>query len=221
MPTLPMFPLNTVLLPSMPLALRIFEERYRVMLGRVLEADDPSFGVVLIARGHEAGGDDERHDVGTLARIVQVDAGAGDIGLVAVGTDRVRVTRWLPDDPHPVAEVEPLPDLAYRDELAPLLRETTTTVRRVLARAAEYGPAGWAGELEVADDPVTAAWQLAGFAPIAQLDRYGLLQSTSLAELLRGTLDLTIAAEPALTAATPPDEFDAAIDELLRDAEDD
>lgn len=221
MAVLPMFPLNTVLLPSMPLALRIFEERYRVMLGRVLEAEDPAFGVVLIARGHEAGGADERLDVATVARIVQLDAGSGDVGVVAVGGERVRVTRWLPDDPHPLAEVEPLPDLVYRDELAPLLRETTATVRRVLARAAEYGPAGWAGDLEVSEDPVTAAWQLAGFAPVTQLDRFELLQATSLAELLRSTLDLTIEAEPALTAPAPPDEVDAALDELLRGRDED
>ena len=55
-----MFPLGTVLFPHTPLALRIFEQRYLMMLGRVLDDDEPSFGVVLIERGSEAGGGDQR-----------------------------------------------------------------------------------------------------------------------------------------------------------------
>uniref|UniRef100_UPI0034D45EFD LON peptidase substrate-binding domain-containing protein n=1 Tax=Streptomyces sp. GbtcB7 TaxID=2824752 RepID=UPI0034D45EFD len=51
-----MFPLGSVLLPHTPLALRVFEPRYPTMIGRLLDADDPSFGVVLIERGFEAGG---------------------------------------------------------------------------------------------------------------------------------------------------------------------
>jgi Lon protease-like protein len=135
-----MFPLNTVLLPAMPLPLRIFEQRYRVMLGRLLDEEEPEFGVVLIARGHEAGGADVRHDIGTMARIVRVDAGDSDLGILAVGRNRIRVAEWLPDDPYPRARVERLPALEYKDELGALLGEVDGTVRRVLARAAEYGP---------------------------------------------------------------------------------
>ncbi len=214
-----MFPLHTVLLPGMPLTLRIFEERYRVMLGRLLDQEHPDFGVVLIERGADAGGGDVRRALGTVARIVQLDAGEGDIGVLAVGSERIRVARWLPDDPHPIAEVEEVPALAYKEELAPLLGEVEGVVRRVLARAAEYGDAAWSGTIGLSDDPVTAAWQLAGIAPVAQLDRQSLLGATSLAELLQRTLDLTIAAEPLLTAPAPPDAVDAAIEELLGDAD--
>jgi len=31
--TLPLFPLNTVLFPGMPLPLHIFEDRYKLMIG--------------------------------------------------------------------------------------------------------------------------------------------------------------------------------------------
>ena len=55
-----MFPLSSVLMPYMPLPLRIFESRYLVMLGRLLDDDDPQFGVVLIERGPEAGGGEQR-----------------------------------------------------------------------------------------------------------------------------------------------------------------
>jgi Lon protease-like protein len=49
---LPLFPLNTVLFPGAPLQLHIFEERYRLMIGRCLEQKAP-FGVVLIRSGSE------------------------------------------------------------------------------------------------------------------------------------------------------------------------
>jgi len=51
---LPLFPLNTVLFPGMVLPLHIFEERYKLMIGRCVEDNRP-FGVVLIARGEKWG----------------------------------------------------------------------------------------------------------------------------------------------------------------------
>ena len=50
---LPLFPLNLVLFPGMPLPLHIFEERYKAMIGECLESQMP-FGVVLIRDGLEA-----------------------------------------------------------------------------------------------------------------------------------------------------------------------
>ena len=48
--------------------LHVFEERYRRLMADCL-AGDGAFGVVLIARGSEVGGGDQRVDVGTVARI--------------------------------------------------------------------------------------------------------------------------------------------------------
>src|SRR6476646_7825142 len=117
---IPMFPLGTVLFPHALLPLRVFEPRYRVMTERVLKAER-EFGVVLIERGSEVGGGDTRFDVGTVARVVRAqelpDSG---YALATVGLRRIRVTRWLPDDPYPLAEVtdvvEPVqPDAAAVD----------------------------------------------------------------------------------------------------------
>ena len=63
-----MFPLGSVLLPSMVLPLHVFEPRYRALVRDVLDGDG-EFGVCLISRGHEVGGDDVRTDVGTVARV--------------------------------------------------------------------------------------------------------------------------------------------------------
>src|SRR4051812_40589227 len=47
---LPLFPLPLVLLPQNPLPLHIFEERYREMIGEVIDKES-EFGVVLAAEG--------------------------------------------------------------------------------------------------------------------------------------------------------------------------
>jgi ATP-dependent protease La (LON) substrate-binding domain len=54
-----MFPLNSVLFPYMPLRLRVFEERYLIMLAELLRREEARFGVVLIERGREVGGGEE------------------------------------------------------------------------------------------------------------------------------------------------------------------
>lgn len=190
--TRPMFPLGSVLFPSTPLPLRVFEPRYLAMIGRLLDEDDPQFGVVLIERGHEVGGGDRRSGVGTLARLVSVAAGADVVHAVAVGTDRFTVEQWLDDDPYPRAEIAPLDPLTWNDALAPLRTEAESIVRRTLARAPE---ARWDSGTELSDDPLAAAWQLAAMAPLGEYDRQVLLRSTTTGALLRQVIDLTLEAE--------------------------
>ena len=106
----PMFPLSAVLFPGAPLALHVFEPRYRELVHHCLDGDG-QFGVVLIARGSEVGGGDERFGVGTMARITAASPfDDGRWALRAEGTTRFAVDRWLPDAPYPVAEVTGLAD---------------------------------------------------------------------------------------------------------------
>ena len=79
--TLPMFPLGSVLFPNMPLRLRVFEERYLIMLSEMLKHERGEFGVVLIERGHEVGGGEHRFDVGTTAEITELGSQEGIVGL--------------------------------------------------------------------------------------------------------------------------------------------
>ncbi|GEC74568.1 LON peptidase substrate-binding domain-containing protein [Microbacterium maritypicum] len=192
MTAIPMFPLGSVHFPHTPLPLRVFEPRYLTMIGRLLDEEDPRFGVVLIERGHEVGGGDRRSRIGTMARLVSVSAGADALLAVAVGTDRFTVDEWLDDDPYPRAEVTPLPELDWSDELTPLRTQAEAIVRRTLARAPE---AQWDADTELSDDPIAAAWQLAAIAPLGDYDRYALLQSATVGALLPQIIDLTLDAE--------------------------
>ena len=194
-----MFPLGSVLFPFVPIPLRVFEPRYLRMVGRLLDEDEPGFefGVVLIERGPEAGGGDQRASVGTMARLVSAAAGADDLLIVGVGTRRFTVDRWVDENPYPRAELSMLPELEWSEALAPLWAEAEAVVRRVIARVAEPDSDA---DVELSDDPVAAAWQLAALAPLGEYDRYTLLRSTSMGSLLRQTIDLTLEAEELWSA---------------------
>ena len=73
--------------------------------------------------------------------------------------------------------------------------------------------------MELSDDPVESAWQLAGIAPLTQLDQVALLRSTTMRELLMRLIDLTLGAGEVLTTPwTVEDELDAEIARALREA---
>jgi len=191
---MPMFPLGTVLVPSAGLPLHVFEPRYRALVRDCL-AGDREFGVVLIERGSEVGGDDVRTDAGTVARIVDaMELPDGRWALATVGVRRMRVVRWLPDDPYPVAEVEDWPDPPPSDGFSARLDECLTLLRRALGLATEAGDVAAPATIELADDPVLASYQAIAVAPLGPFDRQRLL------------------------GAETPDERVARLSDLLRDA---
>lgn len=193
-----MFPLGTVLFPYMPLPLRVFEERYIVMLSRILEEEPSAFGVALIERGQESGGGGSTFPIGTMAQIVEIEAAEGFIALVTEGHQRFEITEWLSDDPHPRAEVRVLDELEWDESLQPLRERAEQLVRSTLALASEFADQQWASTVEFAELPVAACWQLAAVAPLEQLDQVRLLRSTSTRELLESTIELTLAVAETL-----------------------
>jgi Lon protease-like protein len=181
---LPLFPLGTVLVPSAVLPLHIFEPRYRALMedltGGVagLPAFESEFGVVLIERGSEVGGGDERARVGTVARLLEASQLPDGRWVVAVvGTRRFRVGAWLDEDPYPVAEVEDLDEgRDWGPDADARLTEVGRLLRRTLALAAELGEGAAPISFELADDPLVATWQLCALAPIGPFDRQRLLE---------------------------------------------
>jgi len=146
---------------------------------------DGEFGVVLIARGSEVGGEDVRTDVGTVARIVEsAELPDGRWAVMAVGVRRIRVERWLPEDPYPRAEVADWPDPALGEGHADLLVAVMGRLRRALALASEAGDDAAPATIELAPDPLLAGYQAAAVAPIGPLDRQRLLAAASSDERL-------------------------------------
>lgn len=174
--TTPMFPLGSVIFPFTAVPLRVFEDRYQALVDRVL-ADESEFGTVLIERGSEVGGGDVRSSVGTSLRLAGVtDLEDGHRAIVVVGTGRIRVERWLDDDPHPWAVVAPEPDDDDLDDHTDgRLAMVKAKLAKVMALASELGADTAEVDLDVADDPLTASYQLAALAPVTPLDARKLL----------------------------------------------
>ena len=172
-----MLPLGTVLLPSAFMPLHLFEERYRRMIVDVL-ATDREFGVVLIRRGSEVGGGDQRCDVGTRARVLEArEAPDGRWAVTVVGLQRIRVDLWLPDDPHPVADVSPMPDRPGPGVPEPAYRSLESRLRRLLALLSELGDPVSAATFDLADDPALGTLQMAALGPFTSYDRQRLLEA--------------------------------------------
>jgi Lon protease-like protein len=180
-----MFPLSTVLFPEAGLPLHVFEERYRTLMGNCLSTDG-EFGVVLIARGSEVGGGDQRTDVGTVARIANVaELDDGRMLVVATGVRRIRVEEWLPDAPYPLARVEDLPD---PDDGCPVevLTGAEGSLRRLRSLLSELGDVpALPHSLRITGDPDGIGWQLCDMAPLASLDLQRLLVADGLGPRMR------------------------------------
>lgn len=182
MAVLPMFPLGSVLLPSLFLPLHVFEPRYRALVHECL-LGDREFGVVLIERGSEVGGGDLRTRVGTVARILEaVELPDRRWAIGAVGDRRIRVVEWLDDDPYPRAEVADWPDPDADDVPGEAIEQTVALLRRVLARTAELGDPAAPATQELADEPGLALFQAVAVSPFGPSDRQRLLEAPSAAE---------------------------------------
>jgi len=137
MSLLPLFPLNSVLFPNMPLKLHIFEERYKMMINECVDTNSP-FGVVMIKQGSEAQGPvAEPYMVGCTAQITQVQKLAfGRMNLMAIGRDRFKINELDTSKPYLQADIEMMPlvpvsqfDLNRRvDRLRPLIQTYLKTL---------------------------------------------------------------------------------------------
>jgi len=167
---LPIFPLNTVLFPGMPLKLHIFEERYKLMISRCYKSAQP-FGVALIKSGQEAGGRAEPFLVGCTAVITEMEPlPGGRMNIVAIGRDRFVAHAFKYDQPYLVAEVETLSlsntESVNMDTTSRSLRPWVQRYLQTLANASETQ----FDVQQLPDDPLQLAY-LASFllnVPIEQ-----------------------------------------------------
>ncbi len=204
--TLPMFPLETVVFPFTAVPLRVFEPRYQHLLDDAL-AGDRTFGTVLIRRGPEVGGGDERYEVGCRLRIVSVARlpESDHRQVIVAGTGRIRVESWMDESPYPLAIVSDFPDRP--EEVAQVLvSEVADEVRRVLALASELGTDTSRISTELKGDPLIVSYQISALTPVTPLDAYRLLTASGPRERLE--LSQGLLAESARLLRAQLGEFD-------------
>jgi uncharacterized protein len=183
-----MFPLSAVLFPHASMPLHVFEPRYRELLRHCLAAD-ARFGIVLIERGSEVGGGDERSALGTRGVVTQAaELPDGRWVLEVEGENLIAVEEWLPDDPYPVALVRDATSVPPSGDVGPLVGAAGQRVRRARALLAEQGgapPLAPGFPLDGGGDADRAAWQLCALAPLSAYDAQRLLEADGTPERLR------------------------------------
>ena len=190
---LPLFPLSQVVLfPGMPLPLRIFEERYKVMIG-ACQVTDQLFGVMLIRHGSEVGEPAEPERVGCTARMLRVDRFPdGRMNILSIGEQRFRLVgpaRVMPEG-YLIGDVRLLADDAQADVPPDLISKVSDQFakyqRSMLATPGHAAPA----PLELPRDPVRLSYHVAAALQIHPRERQHLVELDDVAARLRQELML-------------------------------
>jgi Lon protease-like protein len=155
----PLFPLSLVLLPSEAVPLHIFEERYKLMIGRCLE-EETEFGIVWLS-------DDGLREVGCSARIARVleRMEDGRMNILVQGTRPFRLARRIEDMEYPAGDIEFLDD-EYEDPDTELVESAHESYAQLVEHVTDERPSedqlasldayGMAATIELAPEPKQA-----------------------------------------------------------------
>ncbi len=201
---IPLFPLNTVLFPGVPLPLHVFEFRYRQLFDELsaLDAGARRFGVVAIKQGLEVGDDEQPvlHDIGCVAQVRSASRFAdGRYDVVAVGGPRFRLLGVDDDRPYLRGTVEYLPEGAEAADPATALAAFADYWTAVAAaRGDEAGPPP---EIP-GDDPALVSYVIAAAMRLDLPEKQELLAVPDTPARLRRVVSL-LRRETALIGAAP------------------
>jgi Lon protease-like protein len=173
---LPIFPLNTVLFPGMPLPLRIFEDRYLRMLADRASVE-PAFVVSLIESGEEVGAEPVFHRIGTAARLVTMNArSTNQVDILVVGEHRRRISTEDWNRGYAMAEADVLPDREFdRDEANALLRTARNTYGVFMKGISRVMDLGFDAPT-LSDDPALASFDIASRLPLHTWEQQAILE---------------------------------------------
>jgi len=184
--SLPLFPLNSVLLPGGWLDLRIFETRY-LDLVRDSARSGRGFGIVLIRDGQESGVPAAICDVGCEARIIDFSTlPDGLLGIRVEGARRFRVFESrVEKNGLRVAEVhlqEPAAALPVPSEYAVLVT--------ILERLAEHGDSQLAAAAKAHfDDADWVSWRVIERLPLDNVEKQQALELDSASQRLQWIIE--------------------------------
>jgi Lon protease-like protein len=183
---LPLFHLNTVLFPGMPLHLHIFEDRYKQMIRFCLDKHQP-FGVVLIRRGLEAHGPlAEPFEIGCTARIVHHRTlDEGRMNIIAVGEDRFRIRSLeTRKTPYLIGWVDQFPlDISLDSELERAIEKLKPWLKVYLQMLPHEEAAGF-DSIQIPDDPTALIYLAAVLLQVPPLKKQEFLSAERAGNLL-------------------------------------
>jgi Lon protease-like protein len=167
---IPLFPLDVVLLPQMPLPLHIFEPRYKLMIRRCLD-EKCEFGMVLAANQGVA-------TVGCTAEIVRTirEYPDGRMDILTEGRSVFRLNHLLDEEEYYEGRVEYVSDQPYLRDLVKEanLLEAFSECHLLLSGSPWHG----AAESEISN----VSYHLAAQLPVELESRQALLEMRSESE---------------------------------------
>jgi len=184
---LALFPLNTVLFPGVPLHLHIFEPRYRLMIRRCIEENQP-FGVVLIRHGMEALGPlATPYEMGCSVRIIrQEPLSDGRMNIIVIGDERFKILKLDYAQPYLTATVEcaPLENPQALNVLRriPHLSQSILQYARLLTQIDETVTN--MEPITLPADPLPLLYMAAGMLQLPAYEKQPLLESENTSQLL-------------------------------------
>jgi Lon protease-like protein len=184
--TIPVFPLDHVLLPGLPLPLHIFEPRYRQMLADI-ETSRGGFGIVALSRGSETSADVDFAKIGTLAEILEKEPYPdGSCDLLTVGSRRFRIVDVDSSaKPYLQAQVEWLDedDGDLPADLALMVTALFGRYSQVLSDVSDRDR-----DVELVGDPVRLSYEVAARVQLPVSQRQKLLAMPTAADRLLACL---------------------------------
>jgi Lon protease-like protein len=179
-PTVPLFPLRTVLVPGLVLPLHIFEPRYRLMVRMIADApeDERGFGIVAFRPGcSEADGRAGLYDIGTMARVTKVDElPDGRFDVITVGARRFSIDSLDDEMPFTRAEVTLHPEPVGEPGAAVSLAEEAVTLLKTYREViSTWGVIGMSEIDNLPDDPVVLSYLIAAAVVTDLPERQALL----------------------------------------------
>lgn len=218
MDILPVFPLNTVIFPGTPLALHIFEERYRAMVRDCL-ADTRPFIVSLIRNGDAASAQAaEPNRIACTAAITQMEPLAdGRTNITVLGGTRVELLQLHFDKPYMTATARELP---LHENIGDNLSGLDSKLRSIIVRYSKLLAQVMEVRISPADIPANTsemAYLAAYIVQIPMIEKQQLLETrdaSSLATRLLSTYRRELALfhslrQPTYQAGAPEYAFSA------------
>jgi ATP-dependent Lon protease len=190
---LPVLPLReTVPFPDTLSPLAVAQDRSIQLVNDVLAGNRMLVMVAARDPSVEQPGPDELYDVGVVgavARMLKVPDGS--LRILVQGSERVKIERWVREQPYLVAEISQLPDVidASANEIEALKRTVQQTFSRIVEQV-PYLPE----ELQVAvanlDDPAALSNLIAGALRLPAEEKQQLLEEVDVAKRLRRLVQL-------------------------------
>ena len=178
---LAIFPLATVLFPGAILPLRIFEERYKMLMNYAIE-NDGVFG--LSYRNDAFIGRETPPEVGSIGCIAKINAVVpleeGKMNIISTGVVRYRVLGLIQTAPYPLARVEPVADdLEPGADLNQIFEDIVGICKKFLDAAQALDEANAPISQDLPEDPEAFSLLVSSALPIDNDAKQALLEMTS------------------------------------------